>query len=57
VLAGSGEMLAQGALGRAPAYRPDEIVSLSEALGPDASRAACAVALCRLALEMEGERL
>jgi probable H4MPT-linked C1 transfer pathway protein len=51
VLSGSGEFLARLALGLHPAFPAPRIISLAEQLGPAVSQAACAYAVCRLAVE------
>jgi uncharacterized hydantoinase/oxoprolinase family protein len=51
ILAGSGEFLAQAALTAQQAFHIPSIVSLSERMGPEISRAACAYAVAVLARE------
>jgi probable H4MPT-linked C1 transfer pathway protein len=49
VLAGEGEFLARLVLGQQNSFRAGKVISLSETLGPEKSRAACAYALTVLA--------
>jgi probable H4MPT-linked C1 transfer pathway protein len=54
VLSGSGEFLARVVLQEQKAFPPCRVVFLSQALGPDLSRAACAFAVAVLAGEDDG---
>jgi probable H4MPT-linked C1 transfer pathway protein len=56
MLAGSGEFLARRVIAACPLLRPARVVSLTEALGPDVSRAACAYALAVLVAEQGRSR-
>jgi uncharacterized hydantoinase/oxoprolinase family protein len=51
VLAGEGEFLAKIMLTQQNSFRGGKVVSLSQELGPDISRAACAFAVATLADE------
>jgi (4-(4-[2-(gamma-L-glutamylamino)ethyl]phenoxymethyl)furan-2-yl)methanamine synthase len=51
VLAGEGEFLARLVLGQQNSFRGGNIISLTESLGAEISRAACAYALTQLALD------